>query len=196
MLHPAKARVGPPARIAAAARRELAGLSRPAASFDASRYFRGTPDLGFFNVGTGRVRQIAREIVAANRANWSMDEAMAFADVLIRDRHLEVEGPGRRGRGSLPPRVCAASPRRLETLAGERLFGELGDDRRDLRHVDRPAAARTSGAGPQRARRGAGIATCGSGGRRRSASLRRRARDAHSIPRTPSPACSTTMRPI
>jgi len=92
MLHSAKARVGPPARIAAAARRELAGLSRPAASFDASRYFRGTPDLGFFNVGTSRVRQIAREIVAANRATWSMDEAMAFADVLIRDRHLESKG--------------------------------------------------------------------------------------------------------
>src|SRR5262245_6826212 len=78
-------------RVAAEARRTLARLARPAGEFDASRYFRGTSRLGFYNVGTGRVRALAREIVAAHGA-WSADDAMAFADLLIADRYLEVKG--------------------------------------------------------------------------------------------------------
>jgi len=78
-------------RIAADARRALVRLARPAGDFDASRYFRGTNQLGFYNVGTGRVQALAREIVAAHGA-WSADDALAFADLLIPDRYLEVKG--------------------------------------------------------------------------------------------------------
>jgi 3-methyladenine DNA glycosylase AlkD len=76
---------------AAAARRAVARLARPTGQFDASRYFRGTSRLGFYNVGTGRVRALAREIVAGHR-EWSVDAALAFADLLIADRYLEVKG--------------------------------------------------------------------------------------------------------
>jgi 3-methyladenine DNA glycosylase AlkD len=83
-----------PAAVAQDARRRLARLSRPAGAFDASRYFRGTVDLGFHNVGTAKVRALAREIVGHHRDRWSVDDAIAFANALIRDRHLESKGLG------------------------------------------------------------------------------------------------------
>lgn len=78
-------------RAAADARRAVARLARPAGEFDASRYFRGTSRLGFYNVGTARVRALAREIVAGHRG-WSGDDALEFAELLIADRYLEVKG--------------------------------------------------------------------------------------------------------
>src|SRR6476469_7105514 len=83
-----------PARVAAAVRAKLRTLARPAGEFDASRYFRGAGDLGFYNVGTAPMRALARSIHAAHRDDWSIDEAMAFADALIVDRHLEVKSVG------------------------------------------------------------------------------------------------------
>jgi 3-methyladenine DNA glycosylase AlkD len=82
----------PPAQAAAIARRELARMSRPAGEFDASRYFRGAGDLGFYNVGTRQMRALAKEIYRGNREQWSIDDAMVFADELIVDRYLEVKG--------------------------------------------------------------------------------------------------------
>jgi len=83
-----------PARAAARARRDLARMARPSGAFDASRYFRGAVDLGFFNVGSSRVRALAKEMYRTHRDVWSVDAALACADALIRDRHLEVKGAG------------------------------------------------------------------------------------------------------
>ena len=69
-------------------------MARPAGHFDASRYFRGGHDLGFYNVGTVAMRALARSIHAAHRDEWSIDDAMACADALIVDRHLEVKSVG------------------------------------------------------------------------------------------------------
>ncbi len=79
-----------PLGAARAAKRELARLARPAGSFDASRYFRGTADLGFYNVGTDRVRTFAKSVVRDHPA-WTVDDAMRCADALITDRFLEVK---------------------------------------------------------------------------------------------------------
>jgi 3-methyladenine DNA glycosylase AlkD len=78
-------------RAAGEARRAVARLARPAGQFDASRYFRGTSRLGFYNVGTARLRVLARDIVAQH-PEWSVDAAVAFAELLIEDRYLEVKG--------------------------------------------------------------------------------------------------------
>jgi 3-methyladenine DNA glycosylase AlkD len=94
MLHAAKVGVGAgPIRAAADARRAVARSARPAGEFDASRYFRGSPRLGFYNVGAARVRALAREIVAQH-PEWSVEDALVFADALIGDRYLEVKGLG------------------------------------------------------------------------------------------------------
>ena len=85
---------GEVSRAARDARRALAQMARPVGEFDASRYFRGAGDLGFYNVGTAQMRALARSIHAAHRDDWSIDEAMAFADALIADRYLEVKSVG------------------------------------------------------------------------------------------------------
>src|SRR5207245_1849574 len=59
-----------------------------------SRYFRGAGNLGFYNAGTDAMRALARSIFMAHRGEWSIDEAMAFANVLIRDRYLEAKSLG------------------------------------------------------------------------------------------------------
>jgi 3-methyladenine DNA glycosylase AlkD len=79
---------------AAVARRELKKTSRPAGEFDASRYFRGDHNLGFYNTGSGQVRAFAREIYAAQRERWTLSDAVAFSDLLMPDRYLEVKALG------------------------------------------------------------------------------------------------------
>ena len=63
------------------ARRQLASLSRPAAQFEAKRYFRGDTGLGFYNVGTTAVRGLARSIVADHRGEWTVKHAQRFGVV-------------------------------------------------------------------------------------------------------------------
>jgi 3-methyladenine DNA glycosylase AlkD len=82
------------ARAAANARRQLKAMARPSGSFDASRYFRSVDGLGFLNVGTDAVRQLARGLVRDHRDRWAVAEGLAFANALIADRHLEVKGIG------------------------------------------------------------------------------------------------------
>ena len=79
---------------ARAAKRALARLARPVGTFDAARYFRDAGGLGFYNVGTDRVRTMARAIADRHKGDWTVREALAFADALITDKHLEVKGLG------------------------------------------------------------------------------------------------------
>lgn len=74
--------------------RALRGLARPAGAFDASRYFRGGEALRFHNVGTPRVRALARSIYDAHRDEWSIDDALRLAGELIEDPYLETKGVG------------------------------------------------------------------------------------------------------
>jgi 3-methyladenine DNA glycosylase AlkD len=66
-------------------------MARPTGSFDAARYFRGEHGLRFYNVGTDRMRALAREICAANKGRWTVEHAMRLADILMRDPHLETK---------------------------------------------------------------------------------------------------------
>jgi len=83
-----------PSRTAAVARRQLKGLARPAGSFDARRYFRGSADLRLHNVGTAAMRQLARTIHQDYAAGWTVDDAVVFADALVADRYLETKSVG------------------------------------------------------------------------------------------------------
>ena len=79
-----------PAVVSAALRR----LARPAGTFDAARYFRGDHNLRFYNVGTDTMRTLARDIYLANRADWTVSDAMRLANDLMRDPHLETKSVG------------------------------------------------------------------------------------------------------
>jgi 3-methyladenine DNA glycosylase AlkD len=94
MLHPSKARVISPTRAAADAKQALKAMARPAGAFDARRYFRGSANLRFYNVGTEAVRALAKSIYRAHRDDWSLANAVRFATVLIVDPHLEVKSTG------------------------------------------------------------------------------------------------------
>ena len=152
MFHPQKT----VAAAAAEAKRAVRRLARPAGEFDASRYFRGEHNLGFYNTGTGPLRALARAIHAAQPSSWTVGDAMAFADALMPDRYLEVKAVGIewwRGIAATSRRRCW--PRWKRWLAAQPLR-QLGDDRHDLRHADRPAAGgriRSSSRGCARGRR-------------------------------------------
>jgi 3-methyladenine DNA glycosylase AlkD len=92
-------------------------MARPSAGFDSSRYFRGPVDLGFYNVGTAAVRELVRSIHARHKQDWSIDDAMAIADILVEDRHLEVKSLGielvARYRRDFTPRLLPAWKRWL-----------------------------------------------------------------------------------
>lgn len=92
------------ARVSEALRR----LSRPHGDFDAGRYFRGD-HLRFYNVGTPAMRSLARDIYNASRADWTVDDAMKFAETLMRDPYLETKSIGievvARYRKSFEPRL-------------------------------------------------------------------------------------------
>jgi len=90
MFHPQKT----VAAAAASAKRELRKLARPAGDFDASRYFRGERNFAFLNTGTTPMRTLARSICIAQRAQWTADDAVRFADALMPDRYLEVKSVG------------------------------------------------------------------------------------------------------
>lgn len=69
-------------------------MSRPAGSFDAARYFRGDHRLKFYNVGTKRMRELARGVYDANKSHWTVADAMRLADGLMRDPYLETKSVG------------------------------------------------------------------------------------------------------
>lgn len=81
-------------RAAAFARRELRAHARPARAFDVRRYFRATDDVEFLNTGTPFVRALGVAIAREHRTDWTVDDALAFADRVMRDRCLEVKGVG------------------------------------------------------------------------------------------------------
>lgn len=83
-----------PSQAARESKRTLEGLRRPAGSFHPSRYFRSARDLGFYNVGAEATRTLARSIHLTHRADWTIDEAVRFADIAIRDRYLEMKSLG------------------------------------------------------------------------------------------------------
>ncbi len=84
-------------------------MARPTGSFDASRYFRGDHNLRFYNAGSAHVRALAREIYLAQLQQWTIRDAIAFADLLMSSRFLEVKAVGLellgRYRGEFTPGV-------------------------------------------------------------------------------------------
>jgi 3-methyladenine DNA glycosylase AlkD len=82
------------AAAAAALKRALKKLARPAGTFDASRYFRGDHALGFYNTGTTSMRALARDIYLAHRDQWTARDAVMFAHLLMPDRYLETKAVG------------------------------------------------------------------------------------------------------
>ena len=115
------------------------------------------------------MRGLARSIHARHKDEWSIDDAMAFADVLIVDRHLEAKSVGievvARYRRDFTPRLLPAWKR---WLAGNHSANWATTDA-ICGVLIGPLLARASGARRADAGLVARIATCGCGARRSSA---------------------------
>jgi hypothetical protein len=92
-------------------------MARPAGEFDASRYFRGEHNLGFYNTGSASMRALSREIYLAHRDRWSLDHALRFADLLMPDRYLEMKSVGLEVLARCHKGFNAESAGSLQTLA-------------------------------------------------------------------------------
>lgn len=73
---------------------ELEAHARPLKGFDPHRYFRTTATTTFLNTGTPFMRRLGRVIAREHRAVWSLADALAVADVLVRDARFEAKGVG------------------------------------------------------------------------------------------------------
>jgi len=106
-----------PRAAARAVKVTLQRMARPAGAFDAARYFRGDTTLRFYNVGTQNVRAMAKAIHLEHRHDWSVADALVFANIMIKDPHLEAKGVGiellARYREACTPRLLPAWKRWL-----------------------------------------------------------------------------------
>lgn len=96
---------------------QLRRLARPVGDFNAERYFRGQHGLRFYNVGTQRMRALAREIYDSVRDRWTFTEALRYAAALMCDPYLETKSVGievlARYRRSFTPVLLRATKRWL-----------------------------------------------------------------------------------
>lgn len=57
-------------------------------------YFKDCDRVDFLGIKTPKVREIEGRIYQAVKSAWSLSDALRFADMMIRDKHLEVKGVG------------------------------------------------------------------------------------------------------
>lgn len=73
---------------------ELEAHARPLKGFDPDRYFRTTVPTVFLNTGTPFMRGLGKTIARNHRDHWTLDEALALSDVLVRDARFEAKSVG------------------------------------------------------------------------------------------------------
>lgn len=74
--------------------RELKRLGSPARAAGASAYFKAYEKLSFFGVDSPTIRRLAARVRKVEAADWTLDEAVRFADALIARPQLEAKGLG------------------------------------------------------------------------------------------------------
>lgn len=57
-------------------------------------YFKHYDRVSFLGVRSPQVREIERQVFQAIKPAWSLEDALCFADVMIRSRYLEAKGVG------------------------------------------------------------------------------------------------------
>lgn len=86
------ARSSSPAAEARGAIARLESLGSPRRAAEVQRYFKGT--VASLGVGLPAVRSLVAEVFTRVRARWTVDDALRFADVLVRDPRLDVKSAG------------------------------------------------------------------------------------------------------
>ena len=72
----------------------LEAHARPLDGFDPDRYFRTTRPTTFLNTGTPFQRGLGKALAREHRGNWNLSDAVALADLLVRDSRFEAKSVG------------------------------------------------------------------------------------------------------
>ena len=85
-----------PSRGAVAARikQELRALGKPAVAESMRRFFKSSERVRFVGVKTPDIRKVARGVYNDVKKVWTLADALALADTLVRDPHIEVRSCG------------------------------------------------------------------------------------------------------
>jgi 3-methyladenine DNA glycosylase AlkD len=83
-----------PKQLAEQAIRELKAAANTRAAKQAKFYFKPDEEVRVFGVDTPKQRKIARELYQRVRGEWTIEDALAFCDLLIRRRELEAKSIG------------------------------------------------------------------------------------------------------
>jgi len=81
-----------PQAIARTARARLRALADPAKAAGAERYFKET--VKCFGASSAEVRALAAELGLCVRASWTVEDAVALCDILLREKELEAKAVG------------------------------------------------------------------------------------------------------
>lgn len=83
-----------PKQLAAQILRELKAAGDPRVAAQSRVYFKSDEDVRFYGVNTPATRKIAKALSQQVRGEWRLGDAIAFCDLLIRERELEAKAAG------------------------------------------------------------------------------------------------------
>lgn len=83
-----------PVKLAKEATAALKSLGNSRSAERALYYFKPHEPIRVYGVSTPVTRKLAGELLQRVRGQWSVDEAVEFCDILIRNRHLEAKFVG------------------------------------------------------------------------------------------------------
>jgi 3-methyladenine DNA glycosylase AlkD len=83
-----------PKQLAMEAERELKAAANVRAARQAKFYFKPDEEVWFFGVDTPAQRRIAASLFQRVRGGWEIAEAIAFCDILIKRREMELKNAG------------------------------------------------------------------------------------------------------
>ena len=80
--------------LAGHARTRLRSMADPEAARGFRSFFKPDDEVALLGVKTGPVRALARELYQRVAPTWQVAEAVAFADLMVRDRYFETKALG------------------------------------------------------------------------------------------------------
>jgi 3-methyladenine DNA glycosylase AlkD len=83
-----------PRQLAERARATLREAADPRVARSQKKFFKPWEKISLYGIKTPDVKRIERELYAGVRRSWVYSEALAFCDLLMRDRHLESKSVG------------------------------------------------------------------------------------------------------
>ena len=69
----------------------LKAAGSPARAEQSRVYFKADEDVQFYGLSTPEARQVEREFFATVKGVWAYADAVAFCDLMIREKHLEAK---------------------------------------------------------------------------------------------------------